>query len=159
MDSSRVDPGSVHRSLDLAILERLAPWAVAGVALSILSTAIATFAFVGDGDPGAAGTGEWLLTIFIAVAAALLAFGAIYAAIERGAHQDSWAAGFGLLALAACAVFWSGVPIVLGVAAIFAGLDALRGRTVGGERLRVAEAGIAMGSLAIPIAFAFCLFG
>jgi hypothetical protein len=159
MDSTRVEPVARHRPVDLAIVERYAPWAVAGVALSVLSTAIATFDFIGSSDAGGADRGEWFVTIFIAVATAVLAFGMLYEVSARGAHQDSFAVGLGLLALAACAVFWSGVPIVLGVAAIAAGLEVLRRRTIGGERPRVAEAGMVMGALAVVLAMVFCVTG
>ena len=90
----------------------------AGIAAAALTAgALAVANFTGDGDNGGAGPYAVTLAISLAVAAAL--FGWAIPRLERPGRAGVIAGAVGLLSLAA---FWSGLPYVLGPAAITLGL-------------------------------------
>jgi cation transport ATPase len=125
---------TLHRIQD----ERLA----GALALLITIAALAFANFGGSGDNGG--------LVPFAVCAGV---GAILAAVLFGRvlpnAADPARAGWILaaLALATCVVFWSGLPFVLGMGAVYSGGRAGR------------SAPVALGALAIVLAFAACVLG
>jgi hypothetical protein len=125
---------TLHRMQD----ERLA----GGLALLITVGALAVANFAGDGDNGG-----------VAPYAACVAGCAILAAVLFGRvlpdAADQARAGWILaaLALVTCPVFWSGLPFVLGMGAVYSGGRAER------------SAPVALGALAIALALVGCVIG
>ena len=108
-------------------------------AAALTAGALAIANFTGDGDNGGAGPYAVTLAVSLAVAAAL--FGWAIPRIERPGRAGVIAGALGLLSLAA---FWSGLPYVLGPAAIALGL---LGRARALERTAATTA-IVLGALA-----------
>src|SRR5918999_228694 len=125
---------TIHRMQD----ERVA----GALALLITATALAFANFGGNGDNG--GVGPYVVCVGVSVLLATVLFGRVLpnaAAPERA----GWIlAG---LALATCVVFWSGLPFVLGMGAVYSGGRAGR------------NAILALGALAIVLAFIGCVIG
>jgi hypothetical protein len=86
----------------------------ATVVLAAIALAVANF---GEGEHGGAGPYAFTLVVSLAVAAAL--FGWAIPRIERPGRAGVITGAVGVLSLAA---FWSGLPYVLGPAAIVLGL-------------------------------------
>jgi cation transport ATPase len=125
---------TLHRIQD----ERLA----GALALLIAATALAFANFGGSGDNGGAGA----YAVCVGVCAVLVAvlFGRV---LPQAADPARAAWILAALALAACVVFWSGLPFVLGMGAVYSGGRA--GRT----------APVALGALAIVLAIVGCVIG
>lgn len=113
--------------------------------LSAVLTAIALGAanFAGDGENGGAGPYAATLAVSLVIAAAL--FGWAIPRTERPARAGLVAGAFALLSVP---VFWSGLPYVLGPAAIVYGLLG-RARADGGG---AATAAVVLGALATVLA-------
>jgi cation transport ATPase len=125
---------TLHRIQD----ERLA----GALALLIAAAALAFANFGGSGDNGGAGA----YAVCVGVCAVLVAvlFGRV---LPQAADPARAAWILAALALAACVVFWSGLPFVLGMGAVYSGGRA--GRT----------APVALGALAIVLAIVGCVIG
>jgi hypothetical protein len=92
----------------------------AGVAAAALAAVVLALAnFVAEGENG--GIGPYLGTLAVSVAIAAVLFGWAIPRSERPGRAGLIAAGFALLSLP---VFWTGLPYVLGPAAIVYGLAA-----------------------------------
>lgn len=119
---------------------------VAGLFSAVLTAAaLAAANFVNEGENG--GVGPYAVTLAISLAVAAAIFGWAIPRTERPARAGLIAGTFALLALP---VFWSGLPYVLGPAAIVYGLLG-RARADGGGAATVA---VALGALATVAAVA-----
>lgn len=117
--------------------ERLA----AVLALLITVAALALANFVSEGSNG--GVGPYVVSVGVSAILAAILFGRVLPNAE-GARAAWVLAG---LALATCVVFWSGLPFVLGTAAIYSGSRA-------GAKIPVV-----LGGLAVVAAFVACAIG
>ena len=128
---------TLHRIQD----ERLA----GALALLITVPALAGLAFAnfgGGGDNG--GAGPYAVSVGVCAVLAAVLFGRVLPSTAEPARA-AWI--LAALALLTCVVFWSGLPFVLGMGAIYSG----------GRAGRSAPA--ALGALAIVLAFVGCLVG
>ena len=126
---------TLHRMQD----ERLA----AGLALLITVVALAVANFAGDGENG--GVGPYVVCVAVSAILAAVLFGRVLPGVEDPA-RTAWI----LLALAlpiAVVAFWSGIPFVLGMGAVYCGGRA--GRT----------GPVVAGSLIVALTFVACLIG
>ena len=90
----------------------------AGCAAAVLAAvALAAANFTGDGENGGAGAYAFTLVASVAVAAALFGW-----AIPRVEQPSRAGVVAGVLAVLSIAVYWTGLPYVLGPAAIVLGL-------------------------------------
>ena len=124
-------------------LHRIQDERLAG-ALAVLLTAVAlAFAnFGGTGDNG--GAVPYVVCVGVAVVLAAVLFGRILPQAADPARAAWILAAF---ALVTCVVFWSGLPFVLGVGAVYSGSRADR------------PAAAALGGLAIVLALVACVVG
>lgn len=118
--------------------ERLA----GGLAVLITTAALAFANFGGSGENGNAWS--YLITVGLCAIVAAVLFARV---LPRAANPARVAWILAGLALVACAAFWSGLPIVLGVGAAYSGLRAGR----------LLPAGI--GALAVVLATVACVIG
>jgi hypothetical protein len=125
---------TLHRMQD----ERLA----GGLAVLIAIGALALANFGGTGDDG--GAGPYAITAGVCVIVAAVLFGRVLPATANPARA-SWI--LAALALVTCVVFWTGLPIVLGMAAVYSGLRADR------------PAPAALGALALVLGTVACAIG
>jgi cation transport ATPase len=125
---------TLHRIQD----ERLA----GALALLIAATALAFANFGGSGDNG--GAGAYAVCVGVCAVVVAVLFGRV---LPQAADPARAAWILAALALAACVVFWSGLPFVLGMGAVYSGGRA--GRT----------APVALGALAIVLAIVGCVIG
>ena len=130
-------PTTMSRSLD----ERT----VGVVALALALAGVAYANFGAGGDNG--GAGPFAVTAAVLVVTAALVFGRILPATEAPAKVAIWCAA---IALVTCVVFWTGLPILLGVAAVVAGA---RSGTTTGTVAAVA------GGLAAAAGLVACIIG
>jgi hypothetical protein len=130
-------------AMNTTTLHRMQDERLAG-ALAVLITigALAFANFGGSGEDG--GPGPYAITVGVcAIVAAVL-----FARVLPGAanpHRAAWI--LAALAVLACAVFWSGLPIVLGMGAVYSGLGAGR------------AAPAVIGALAAVLAVVACVIG
>jgi hypothetical protein len=125
---------TLHRMQD----ERLA----GGLAVLIAIGALAAANFSGSGDNGGAAP------YAIAVGACVLVAAVLFARVLPGAANPARASWIlAALALVTCVVFWTGLPIVLGMAAVYSGLRADR------------AAPAALGALGVVLGIVGCLIG
>ena len=110
-------------------------WLAAGLALVITTVALA-FANFSGGDNG--GVGPYVVCVGVCAILAAVLFGRVLPNAEDPARAGWILAAF---ALVTCLVFWTGLPFVLGMGAIYCGARAGR------------NAPIALGGLAIVLAF------
>lgn len=110
---------------------------------ALTAIALAAANFAGDGENGGAGPYAVTLAVSLLIAAGL--FGWAIPRTERPARAGLVAAAFALLSVP---VFWSGLPYVLGPAAIVYGLLG-RARADGGG---AATAAVVLGALATVLA-------
>jgi cation transport ATPase len=124
-------------------LHRIQDERLAGALALIITIAGLAFAnFGGSGDNG--GAGAYALTVGVCAVLAAVLFGRVL----PGAREPARAAWIlAALALATCVVFWSGLPFVLGMGAVYSGSRAGRG------------APAALGALAILLAAVGCIIG
>jgi hypothetical protein len=108
--------------------------------ITVAGLAFANFA--GDGDNG--GAGPYAVSIGVCAILAAVLFGRVLPAAADPARA-AWI--LAALALVTCVAFWSGLPFVLGIAAVSSASRA--GRT----------APAAAGALAVVLAFVACLVG
>jgi hypothetical protein len=126
---------TLHRMQD----ERLA----GGLAVLITSAALAFANFVGTtGEDG--GLAPYVVTVGISAIVAAVLFARVLPATAHPARA-AWIVA--ALALLTCAVYWSGLPIVLGIGAVYSGLRADRPLPAG------------IGALAAVLAFVACVLG
>ena len=119
----------------------------ASVVVAIAALAVANFATEGENG----GAGPFAITVAIAILAAVLLFGRVIPRAIEGRSPARIALLLAGLALLTCVVFWSGLPQVLGPAAIVLGLAAPRN----GESV----AAIGIGSLAYVASLVACVIG
>lgn len=111
----------------------------AAVAAVLAAAALAAANFAGDDENG--GVGPYALTLIVSLALAAILFGWAIPRIERPARAGLVA---GVIAVLSIAVFWTGLPYVLGPAAVVLGLlgrTRLEGR--GGATVAVALGALA----------------
>jgi hypothetical protein len=125
---------TLHRMQD----ERLA----GGLAVLIAIGALAVANFSDNGDNG--GAVPYAVSIGVCAVLAAVLFARVLPAATNPARASWILAG---LALVTCVVFWTGLPFVLGMAAVYSGLRADRG------------APAAAGALAVVLAAVGCLVG
>jgi hypothetical protein len=125
---------TLHRMQD----ERLA----GALAVLIAIGALAFANFSDNGDNG--GAGPYAVSIGVCAVLAAVLFARVLPAAANPARASWILAG---LALVTCVVFWTGLPFVLGMAAVYSGLRADRG------------APAAAGALAIVLAAVGCVIG
>jgi hypothetical protein len=125
---------TLHRMQD----ERLA----GALALLIATGALALANFAGDGANG--GAGPYALGVAVCAVVAIVLFARVLPDTANPARA-SWI--LAALALITCLVFWTGLPIVLGMAAVYSGLRASRG------------APAALGALAVVLGIIGCAIG
>jgi hypothetical protein len=90
----------------------------AGLGAAFLTTvALAAANFLGDGENG--GSGPYVVTLAFALLVGAVLFGWAIPRIERPARMGLIVGAIGVLSIAA---FWTGLPFVLGPAAIVLGL-------------------------------------
>ena len=113
-------------------------------ALTLLITAVAlAFAnFAGNGDNG--GVGPYVVCVGVVAILAAVLFGRVLPQAQDPARAAWILAGF---ALVTGVVFWSGLPFVLGMGAVYSGGRADR------------TGPVALGALAIVLAFVACVVG
>ena len=116
--------------------------AAAALALLLTAVALAFANFGGSGDNG--GAGPFVVCVGVAAVLAAVLFGRVLPQAGDPARAGWILAG---LALVSCAAFWSGLPFVLGMGAVYSGG---RAGTTGP---------VALGALAIVLAFVACLIG
>lgn len=117
--------------------ERLA----AVLALIITSGALAFANFGGSGNNG--GVGPYVVCVGVSAILAAVLFGRVLP--NADGTRVPWI--LAALAIATCVVFWSGLPFVLGMGAIYSGTKAGRNGPA------------ALGALAIVLAAAACVLG
>jgi FtsH-binding integral membrane protein len=115
-------------------------WLAAGLALVITAGALAFANFGGGDDNG--GVGPYVVCVGVILAAVL--FGRVLPNAEDPARAGWILAAF---ALVTCVVFWTGLPFVLGMGAVYCGARAGRSGL------------IALGGLAIALAFVASVVG
>ncbi len=125
---------TLHRMQD----ERLA----GGLAVLITIGALAFANFDGSDENG--GAAAYAVTVGVCVIVAAVLFARVLPGIANPARAAWILAG---LALVTCAVFWSGLPIVLGMGAAYSGLRAERRLPAG------------IGALAVVLAVMGCVIG
>jgi hypothetical protein len=125
---------TLHRMQD----ERLA----GGLAVLIATAALAFANFAGNGEDG--GLVPYVVTVAVCAVVAAVLFARVLPTTARPARM-AWI--LTALALVTCAVFWSGLPIVLGLGAVYSGLRA--GRSLPAV----------IGALVAVLAFAACVVG
>ena len=123
-------------------LHRIQDERLAGALALLIAAAALALANFGSSDNGGAGA----YAVCVGVCAVLVAvlFGRV---LPQAADPARAAWILAALALAACVVFWSGLPFVLGMGAVYSGGRA--GRT----------APVALGALAIVLAIVACVIG
>jgi hypothetical protein len=126
-----------------------------GLVVSALAVVAMAFDHLIDVDEGfPADPPAFLISVAVVLAFAVLVFRLVVPRTKNGPAPAERAAkrGFvcGLLALPSIALIWLGVPFVVAGGAIALGLLGL-----GGERRRLAIAGIALGSLVLVVSTAF----
>ena len=130
-------PTTMSRSLD----ER-----VVGAAALVLALAGVAYAnFGASGDNG--GAGPFAITAVALVLIAALVYGRILPATDSPAKVALWCAAIAVVTLVA---FWSGLPMLLGVAAVVAGV---RADTTAGT------VAAAVGALAAVAGLVGCIIG
>lgn len=101
-----------------ATLSRIEDEKLAGLLAVLLALAGIAFAnLVVDGDENG-GAGPLAVSAAVSFAVAAVLFGRVLPATPRPLRAAWWLAGLSVLTLAA---FWSGLPMVLGIAAAYAG--------------------------------------
>jgi hypothetical protein len=122
---------------------------VAPIVALIAIGALAVANFVGDGENG--GAGPFAITAVITLAVAALLFARVVPGARESAGAGRTALVLAVLAVLTLAVFWSGLPQVLGPAAIVLGLAAPRS----GESV----AAVALGTLAYALSLVAVFIG
>jgi hypothetical protein len=117
---------------------------LAAAALTALTLAVANFVSTEGGENG--GVGPYAVTLGISLAVAVALFGFVIPRLDRPGRAGL---AVGILAALSIAAFWSGLPYVLGPAAVVLGLLG-RARSERG----VGAAAIALGALATLAAIA-----
>ena len=139
----RISPRHSFAAMSTTTLHRMQDERLSGaLALLITVGALAVANFAGDGDNG--GLGAYAACVGLCAVVAGLLFGRVL----PNAH-DPARAGWILaaLAIASCVVFWSGLPFVLGMGAVYSGGRAERSGPV------------ALGAVAIALGIVGCLVG
>lgn len=103
---------------------------------------------------------ESALPIIIGVTVVLgaLAFGLVAPRLMRSARTSGWALGFAIAAIVTLAVYWSGLPVVFGAAALLMGTTGRRLRLADGLTARLALAATILGAIAILLDIAATIY-
>ena len=125
---------TLHRIQD----ERLA----GGLAMLLAIGALAFANFSDSGNNG--GAGPYVITLAACAIVAVVLFARVLPGTANPARA-SWI--LAALALVTCVVFWSGLPIVLGMAAVYSGLRADH------------HVPVALGALAVVLGVVGCIVG
>jgi hypothetical protein len=125
---------TIHRIQD----ERLA----GGLAMLLALGALAAANFSGNGDDG--GAAPYVITIAVCAIVAAVLFARVLPNAANPAAASWILAALGLVTLV---VFWSGLPIVLGMGAVYSGLRADH------------NVPAALGALAVVLGVVGCLVG
>jgi hypothetical protein len=91
----------------------------------------------------------WIIGV-LAVLGGLI-FGLGIPRLLRGHSPSGWALAAGILGLATLAVYWSGLPVVLGTAALLLGTTGRRNASMQGNTAKLATAAAVIGTLAVGI--------
>ena len=125
-------------------------WGVPAVAVAAALSAISVY---GDHTLTASqrASQEHALPVIIGVAVVLggLIFGLAVPRLLRGRHLPGWALAAGILGLAALAAYWSGLPVVVGTAALLLATTGRRLAATRAQPANLAIAGAVLGALAI----------
>ena len=114
----------------------------AGITLALAAAALAFANFAGSGENG--GAGPYAITLGVTAIIAAVLFGRVLPTVADPARAG-WI--LAALALVTCVAFWSGLPFVFGIGAMYAGARAER------------TGPIALGGLAVLLATVGCLIG
>jgi peptidoglycan/LPS O-acetylase OafA/YrhL len=125
---------TLHRIQD----ERLA----GGLAVLLAIGALAAANFAGDGSSG--GAGPYAITVAACAIVAAVLFARVLPGVANPAAASWILAALGLIS---CVVFFTGLPIVLGMGAVYSGLRADR------------RAPAALGALAVVLGIVGCFVG
>jgi predicted membrane protein len=129
--------------------------AALGIAAAAVLTAVGTFWDVNNNDAEPGKASDWLICLGIIAVAAAVVYGLVVRTAASG-NPGRRAVVLGVVAFLSCAVFWSGLPMVLtsgAVACAFVEQDA-RGSLGTGSKVAVA---LAVVTTAVAVALA--LFG
>jgi hypothetical protein len=130
-------------------MSRMMLFAAGSVVLAAVFLAIANF----KDDEGNGGTGPYLITVAIAVAAALVLFWLARRFLDRPSTPALVLAILGAVSLV---VFWAGVTPALAAVAAYLALEA-RERSGGGDGK--ATAALAVAALTVVAFVVVCIFG
>ena len=118
-----------------------------GVAAAVCGSALAYYGAYGDPHPKANQEAAVPFLVGVSCVAAALAFALVVPRIRRSGSSRAWGIATGVLAVVLTPVaFWSGVPLVLGAAAVYGG----RGRS---------PATVVLGAVAIAVSLAMTVLG
>jgi hypothetical protein len=139
----RIPPRHSFAAMTTTTIHRMQDERLAG-ALAVLITigAVAVANFAGGGENG--GIGPYVVSVGVCAILAAVLFGRVLPTVADPARAG-WI--LAALALVSCVVFWSGLPFVLGMGAVYSGGRAERGGPV------------ALGALAIALGVVGCVVG
>ncbi len=119
-----------------------------GIAAAVGGSALAYYSAYGDAHAQARQESAVPFLVGACVAVAVLAFTLLVPRMSRVGASRFWTIGTGIVALVLTPIaFWSGVPLVLGAAAV-----------LGGSRAR-SKATVALGSIAVIASVAMAVLG
>jgi hypothetical protein len=125
-------------------LHRMQDERLAGGLAVLITTAALAFANFGGGDGDDGGAGPFALTAGVCAIVAAVLFARV---LPRADNPGRAAWILAALAIVTCVVFWSGLPIVLGLGAAYSGMRAGRPLVAG------------IGALAAVLAAVACVIG
>jgi len=134
-----------------------------GAATIVGAAALAIYGAYGDPHAKSNQISGVPFLIVIAAVVAVLVFGVLVPRALRAVHAGTpaasrWAAGHGVVAALAIPVFWSGIPLVLGTAAILLGLEGRRS-AVRGTSVRSFTVAFVLGLIAVAGSVAAVILG
>jgi hypothetical protein len=134
-------------------MSRLTTFAAGSFVLAAVFLAVANF----KDDEGEGGTGTYLITLLIALVAAVLLFWLARRYLDR---PETPALVFAIVGAVSLVVFWLGVTPALAAAAAFLALESRdRARTDGGRAPGTATAALALAALTLVAFVAVCIVG
>lgn len=127
-------------------------WGVPAVAVA---AALSAFSVYGDhtltASQRASQEAALPLIIGIAVVVGGLLYGLGVPRLVRSQRLSGWALAAGILGLAALAAYWSGLPVVLGTAAVLLGASGRRLAAIEARPAKLATAAAVIGALVIGL--------
>jgi hypothetical protein len=135
-------------------------WGVPAVAFAAGLAAFSVYVNLAGTSAADRNSQESALPVIIGVAVVLgaLAFGLVAPRVMRGTRMSGWALGFAIAAIVTLAGYWSGLPVVFGVAALLLGTTGRRLRLADGLTARLALAATILGAIAIPLDIAATIY-